>query len=108
MNIISTITQTDIFKRNGNQWDTGLFVGRPFSLDYTRALVLLPDAWKERASGIPQSCFLLAYYQNEIDKPDAAEAVLLRVIEPAKLPTDQDVIASMIEYYKGDIRHRRN
>jgi hypothetical protein len=104
MNIISTITQTDIFKRNGNQWDTGLFVGRPFSLDYTRALVLLPDAWKERASGIPQSCFLLAYYQNEIDKPDAAEAVLLRVIEPAKLPTDQDVIASMIEYYKGDIR----
>ena len=104
MNIISSITQTDIFKRNGNNWDTGVFVGRPFSLDYSRALVLLPDAWKERAGGIPQSCFLLAYYQNEIDKPDAAEAVLLRVIQPAKLPTDQDVIASMIEYYKGDIR----
>ncbi len=28
----------------------------------------------------------------------------LRVIQPTKLPTDQEVISSMVEYYKDDIK----
>ena len=29
---------------------------------------------------------------------------MLRVIQPAKLPTDQDVIGSMVEYYKDNVQ----
>jgi len=103
MNIVSQIVQINLFDRDENGWKTGLFVGRPFAINYAKCLILTADAWKERAGGIPQGCFLLAYYDNEIDKPEATEGVLLRVIQPTQLPTDQDVISSMVEYYKDDI-----
>jgi hypothetical protein len=102
--IVEQITRTDIFKRDGNKWATGAFVGRPFSLNYGAALLLVADSWKQNAGGIPQGCFLLAYYQNEIENLDAAEAILLRVIQPTQLPTDSEIIGSMIEYYKDDMR----
>src|SRR5260370_14234193 len=104
MSIISKIIQTNLFDRDDKGWKTGNFVGRPFAINYKSCLVLTADAWKQKAGGIPQGCFLLAYYDNEIDKPDSAEAVLLRVIQPSQLPTDQDVISSMVEDYKDDIR----
>ena len=105
MSIITKLTQSEFFKRkpDGN-WDTGIFVGRPFRLSYSKAEILLADAWKQNAKGIPQGCFLLAYYDNELDDNNNTEAILLRVIQPAKLPTDQDVISSMVEYYKDDIK----
>ncbi len=56
------------------------------------------------AGGVPQGCFLLAYYDNEPTDQNALEAVLLRVIEPTTLPTDTEVVSSMVEYYKEDIR----
>lgn len=104
MSIITKLTQSNFFKRkpDGN-WDTGIFVGRPFRLSYSKAEILVADAWKQNAKGIPQGCFLLAYYDNELDNKNNTEAILLRVIQPAKLPTDQDVISSMVEYYKDDI-----
>lgn len=106
------LTQIDLFKRKQDgeelKWDTGLFIGRPFRLTYNRAEILVADAWKQRAKGIPQGCFLLAYYDNEPDEQDNAEAVLLRVIQPTRLPTDQEVISSMVEYYKDDIRTGTN
>jgi len=45
----------------------------------------------------------MAYYDNDSTKPETREGILLRVIEPTKLPTDQDVIASMVEYYKDGV-----
>jgi hypothetical protein len=113
MNSISRqLTQIDLFKRKreGDDilWDTGLFVGRPFRLTYSQAEILIADAWKQRAKGIPQGCFLLAYYDNEPNDSKNAEAILLRVIQPTRLPTDQDVISSMVEYYKDDIRTGTN
>ncbi|WP_013321347.1 ATP-binding protein [Gloeothece verrucosa] len=106
MSIIQKLTQPNLFKRNKStgDWETGIFVGRPFRLSYTKAEILVADAWKQQAKGIPQSCFLLAYYDNELDKQNDIEAVLLRVIQPTKLPTDQEVISSMVEYYKDDIK----
>jgi hypothetical protein len=80
---------------------TGIFVGRPFYLDYTRALLLVADSWKHTAGGLPHGCFLLAYYDAE---EDVREALLLRVLQPTKLPTDSDVIASMVEYYKDNLK----
>lgn len=101
-NEIARIAAIDLFKRSKTGVvETGLFVARPFYLDYDRAHLLVADAWKQRAKGIPQGTFLLAYYENE---EGIAEALLLRAIRPTKLPTDSDVIASMIEYYKDNLR----
>ena len=108
MNITDKIINIDFFKREKNdsgwEWDTGVFVGRPFKLSYTNASVLMADAWKEKAQGIPQGCFLLAYYDCDPDNKSLEEALLLRVIEPAELPTDKDMVSSMVEYYKDHIR----
>ena len=73
------------------------FIGRPFYLDYENAQILVSDAWKHRVKGIPQGAFLLAFYDGE---DDVEEALLLRALSPSKLPTDNDVVSSMIEYYK--------
>jgi hypothetical protein len=102
-NVIQKIAATDLFKRDpqSGELQTGLFVGRPFHLDYDRAHLLVADAWKSRAKGIPQGSFLLAYYENEID---VCEALLLRVLRPSSLPTDSDVISSMVEYYKDSLK----
>ncbi len=101
-NEIAKIASVDLFKRNGDrELQTGLFVGRPFYLDYNRAHLLVADSWKLKAKGLPQGSFLLAYYENE---PDVSEAILLRVLGPTRLPTDNDVISSMVEYYKDNLR----
>lgn len=88
------IANVDIFNE-GRKDD--LFVGRPFYLDYEHAQVLVSDAWKHRVKGIPQGTFLLAFYDGE---DGVEEALLLRALTPSKLPTDNDVVSSMIEYYK--------
>ncbi|MFN8475898.1 MAG: DUF87 domain-containing protein [Anaerolineae bacterium] len=99
---IAKLASVDMFKRNDHSEPaTGLFVGRPFYLDYDHAYLLVADAWKEKAKGLPQGAFLLAYYMNE---DTVSEALLLRVLQPTKLPTDNDVISSMIEYYKDNLR----
>jgi len=112
MSISRQLTQINLFKRKQDgedaRWDTGIFVGRPFRLTYSRAEILMADAWKQSAKGIPQGCFLLAYYDNEPNDLKNVEAILLRVIQPTKLPTDQEVISSMVEYYKDDIRTGTN
>lgn len=108
MSISKQLTDVDLFKRKKDgediNWATGKFIGRPFKISYNKAEVLVPDAWKEKANGVPQGCFLLAYYDNEPDDQSKLEAILLRVIKPSPLPTDQEVISSMIEYYKDNIR----
>src|SRR5579862_4516049 len=100
---IARIATVDLFKRDptSGSADTGTFVGRPFHLDYSSAFLLVADAWKQKAQGLPQGSFLLAYYENE---EEIAESLLLRVIAPAKLPTDGDVISSMVEYYKDNLK----
>jgi DNA helicase HerA-like ATPase len=100
---IAQLASADLFKRNTTTGEiaTGIFVGRPFHLDYSSALLLIADAWKQKARGVPQGSFLLAYYENE---ESISEALLLRVIKPSKLPTDSDVISSMIEYYKDNLK----
>lgn len=101
-NQIAKIATVDLFKRSkAGEIETGLFVARPFYVDYDRAHLLVADAWKQRAKGIPQGTFLLAYYENE---EGVAEALLLRAVCPTKLPTDSDIISSMIEYYKDNLR----
>ena len=90
-------TQVDILVKGQSKEN---FVGRPFSLDYFKANILISDAWKHKVGGIPQGAFLLAFYKGE-DK--VKEALLLRALGSVKLPTDNNVISSMIEYYKDNM-----
>jgi hypothetical protein len=65
MSVTDSITGVDFFQRKsvdsgGWEWSTGSFVGRPYRIHYDEAFVLMADAWKERAKGIPQGSFLLA------------------------------------------------
>ncbi len=91
---LKEILDVDIFKAGRNN---DYFVGRPFYLDYEIANILVSDAWKFKVKGIPQGAFLLAFYDGE---DGVEEAILLRTLSPSKLPTDNDVVSSMIEYYK--------
>jgi hypothetical protein len=84
--------------KEGKQAD--LYIGHPFTLDYNRANILVCDDDKERVKGVAQGTFLLAFYDNE---QTVEEAILLRALAPAKLPTDSAVISSMIEYYKDNL-----
>ena len=45
---------------------------------------------------------LLAFYDNPHDE-EIQEALLLRVLNPTSLPTDNNVISSMVEYYKDNL-----
>jgi hypothetical protein len=58
------------------------------------------DKWKNNVSGVPAGAFLLAFYEGE---PGIEEALLVRVLKPTALPSDPDIVASMVEYYKEDI-----
>jgi len=96
-NKLKEIASVDIFK------DTKLedcFLGRPFYLDYDKAYLLIADSWKKRVGGVPQGAFLLAFYENE---EEVSEALLLRALKPTKLPSDNDIISAMIEYYKDNL-----
>src|SRR5947207_15526432 len=96
-NEIARIAAVDLFKRSKTgEIETGLFVARPFYLDYDRAHLLVADAWKQRAKGIPQGTFLLAYYENEAG---VADSLLLWTLHTTKIPTYSVVIASMVAYY---------
>jgi len=88
------IASIDIFNKGRERT---LFVGRPYYLDYEKAQILVSDAWKHQVKGIPQGTFLLAFYDGE---EGVQEIILLRALTPSKLPTDNDVVSSMIEYYK--------
>jgi DNA helicase HerA-like ATPase len=91
---IREIASVDLFTKGK---DDSLFVGRPFYLDYEKAQILVSDAWKHKVKGIPQGTLLLAFYNGE---DGVEEAILLRALSPSKLPTDNEVVSSMIEYYK--------
>ncbi len=88
----------DIFREGKNKEN---FIGRPFYLDYGNAHLLVADSWKMKVDGVPQGSFLLAFYENE---DTISEALLLRALGPSKLPTDNDIVSSMVEYYKDNTR----
>jgi len=91
---LKTLATVDIFKEGR---DPETFVGRPFYFDYETVKLVVNDKWKNRVGGIPAGAFLLCSYDAE---KGVHEMVLVRVLAPTALPTDSDVIAAMVEYYK--------
>jgi len=80
-------------------------VGYVFSMSYTEARVLTNDQWRSRVFGIPKNSFLIATAfdpeafasAHELDKV----VILLRVIEPAPLPQDGEIVKAIIEHHQN-------
>lgn len=79
-------------------------VGYVYGMTFTHALVLTNDAWKERVSGVPHNSFLIAAAFNPENLTGATEfdreVVLLRVLEPVTLPSDRDLVRTVVEAHQ--------
>jgi hypothetical protein len=62
------------------------------------------DLWKYQALGIPHNCFLVATSLNPDDMANSPEEdreiILLRVIGSSKLPQDDDLVRTKIQYFQ--------
>lgn len=69
-------------------------VGGIYTMAYDHCLVLTNDLWKQRAGGIPQHCFLLAtaMVPGKAPEIDDEEVLLLRVVGPAPLPAESELL----------------
>ena len=70
-------------------------VGGIYNMGFEECLILTNDIWKSNAGGIPKHCFLLATVMESEKAPineDDEEIILLRVIGPAQLPTERELI----------------
>lgn len=92
------LTNVDLFAEMRDEARSPM-VGRPFYLDFDSLRLLSNDHWKRQANGVPAGTFLLCHYANPADA-GIDEALLVRVLRPTSLPTDPDVLASMVDYFK--------
>ena len=80
------------------------FVGYVYGMSYDEAFILTNDDWKHRVGGIPHNSFLVAAGFNPGTPTNAAEidkeVVLLRVLEPVRLPQDNDLVRTRIEHHQ--------
>jgi len=69
-------------------------IGGIYTMGYHECLILTNDLWKKQAGGIPQHCFLLATAMVPGTAPDVEdeEVILLRVIGPAPLPAEAELV----------------
>ncbi len=98
---LENIAKTDIFEVAS---DSKCFVGNPFKIDFDKTSLLTCDDWKYKVGGIAQGCFLLAFYENDFEDKKVHEALLLRVLKPCPIPSDNSVISSRIEYFKEELK----
>ena len=91
---LRNLATVDVFK---DVAEADSFIGRPFYFDFNTMKILSNDHWKEIVGGVPAGAFLAARFDNDQQHP---EVVLLRVLGPTALPTDSDVVAAMVDYYK--------
>lgn len=77
-------------------------VGYVYAMTFNDALVLTNDAWKQRVFGVPHNSFLIAAGFDPENMTSAhefdREVVLLRVLEPVVLPSDKDLLRTVIEH----------
>lgn len=77
-------------------------VGYVYTMNFNEALILTNDRFKENVYGIPHNSFLLASAINPENISNTSnmdnEVILLRVMGPARLPTDDDFIRTRIEH----------
>lgn len=78
------------------------FVGWAYGIDYDSALVMTNDAWKASALGVPNNAFLIAAAFDPEKYASTAEpereVLLLRVVGASRLPHDDDLVRTKIDY----------
>jgi hypothetical protein len=83
------------------------FVGWTYAIDYEFAFVMTNDLWKAQALGIPHNCFLVAASFNPDEFAETPEedqeVILLRVIDSARLPQDDDMVRTKIDFFQQQI-----
>lgn len=86
-------------------------VGYVYGIDFQKAMVLTNDNWKARVAGIPHNSFLIATAINPQSPASATpfdnELVLLRVLGPARLPSDSEMVQTRIEHNQRREAHER-
>lgn len=101
MQNINQVLRNDILPR---LIQTKNFVGWTYFIDYEYGLVMTNDLWKSQALGIPHNCFLVAASFNSEDMANTPEEdreiILLRVIGSAKLPQDDDLVRTKIQFFQ--------
>lgn len=101
MQNINQVLRNDILPR---LIQTKNFVGWTYFIDYEYGLVMTNDLWKSQALGIPHNCFLVAASFNPEDMANTPEEdreiILLRVIGSAKLPQDDDLVRTKIQFFQ--------
>lgn len=94
--------ESDLVKLLGD-FDSA-FVGYVYGMRFDEVLVMTNDAWKHAVNGIPHNSFLVAAGFNPQKMADAQpidqEVVLLRVLEPVSLPSDNDFVRTRIEHHQ--------
>lgn len=80
------------------------FVGYVYGMRFDQALVLTNDEFKKKVNGIPHNSFLVAagFHPEKFNDSNIIdqEIVLLRVLEPASLPQDNDFVRTRIEHHQ--------
>ena len=75
-------------------------IGGIYTMGFEDCFVLTNDLWKRNAGGIPQHCFLVATAMQPGQAPEQAEdeeVILLRVIGPASLPAEAELVSVRAE-----------
>lgn len=97
-NKLEKIIGIDFFKEIENMVEKKEhLIGYPIELEYERVNIIVNDYEKMNEKGIPKGCFLICVNTSE---SEIREAILLRVLEPVKLPAHTEILATRVEYYK--------
>lgn len=76
-----------------------VLIGGVYTMGFDECLVLTNDIWKRAGGGVPQHCFLLATAMQAGQASDVEdeEVILLRVVGPAPLPAEAELVAIRAE-----------
>jgi hypothetical protein len=102
--MLDTVNKIMVSDPLASMLQTDYFIGWTYSIDYDKALVMTNDLWKAKVKGVPHNCFLLAATFNPQEMTNVPEAdreiILLRVIGSAKLPQDDDLVRTKIDFFQ--------
>lgn len=88
-------------------------IGFTLSMDYTEALVMVHDKWRNDVEGIPHNSYLLAATFNPADfvttPPVDRRVILLRVTGRATIETDTEHLRAITQYFQDnpDVKNGR-
>jgi hypothetical protein len=83
-------------------------IGGIYTMGFDECVVLTNDLWKSRAGGVPQHCFLLATAMepNQSPRVEDEEILLLRVVGPAALPAEAELVQLRAEAMREIVTER--